>query len=351
MCVLIVLVLGFVSLTNLPIDLMPNINFPIAVVMTTYSGVGPQEVEGIVTKPIENAIATVNNIKNIQSQSSEGNSVVIAEFNSGTDMDFATLQMREKIDMIRKFLPDEVDAPMVIKMDPSMIPIVNLGITNGADEVELKNFVEDKIKPRLESLDGVASVYVTGGKTREIKVDVNPDKLSGYGISFNSIISTLQSENLNQPGGSVEYGDKNLLVRSTGEFKNIDQLKNIPIILPTGNIIYIRDIADVKDDYKTVVSYTRMNGKSSIGVVIQKQTGSNTVKVVNSVKREIAKIHAEYPDVNINLVFDQGEFIEKSLNNVTRNAIVGAVLAILILFVFLKNFRTTFIIGTAIYMV
>jgi len=348
MCVLVVLVLGFVSLTNLSVDLMPDIDFPIAIVMTTYQGVGPQEMESMVTSTIENAIATVSNVKTIQSQTSEGSSIVIAEFNSGTDMDFATLEMREKIDIVKRYMPDGVDTPMVLKMDPSMIPVAYLGITGGSDEAGLKSFIEDKIKPRFERLDGIASVNVTGGKTREIKVEVRPDKLSGYGVSMNAIISALQSENLNQPGGSVEYGDKSLLVRSTGEFKNIDQIKNIPIMLSTGNVIYIRDVADVKDGFKTVDSYVRMNGKNSIGLVIQKQTGSNTVKVVNSIKKEIGRMHSEYPDVSINLIFDQGEYIESSLSNVTNNAVVGALLAMLILFVFLKNFRTTFIIATAI---
>jgi hydrophobic/amphiphilic exporter-1 (mainly G- bacteria), HAE1 family len=348
MCVLIVLVLGGVSLLRLPIDLMPQINFPMAIVSTTYSGVGPQEMESIVTKNIENAVATVSNIKTIQSQSSEGQSLVIAEFNSGTDMDFATLQMREKIDLVKGFLPDGVSAPMVIKMDPSMIPIAVLGVSNGHDEVELKKFVEDKIKTRLESLDGVASVAVSGGKTREIKVDVNSEKLSGYGLSFNGIITSLQSENLNQPGGAVEYGDKSLLVRSTGEFKNLEHIKNVPITLPTGGVIYLRDVAEVSDGYKEVDSYSRMNGKSSIGLTIQKQTVANTVKVVNAVKSEIEDIKKQNPEIKIDMVFDQGEYIEDSISNVTSNAIVGAILAVIILFIFLKNIRTTLIIGTAI---
>jgi len=349
MCIIIVLVLGWVSLTKLPIDLFPNINYPMAIVVTNYSGVGPQEIESMVTNTIENAIATVSNVKTIQSQSSEGTSVVIAEFNSGTDMDFATLGMREKIDLVKGYLPDGVENPMVIQMDPSMIPIVSLGITSDSkDEVELKKFVEDKIKPRLERLDGVASISVTGGKTREISVNVDPDKMSGYGLGFNNITGTLASENLNSPGGTVDYGDKSLLVRTTGEFKNIDQIKNIPIMLPTGGIVYIRDVADVKDGYAEDSSYTRMNGKSSIGISAQKQTTANTVKVVNRIKKEIEAICNENSDIDIQLVFDQAEFIEDSIDNVASNAITGGILAVLILFVFLKNIRTTFIIGTSI---
>lgn len=348
MCVLMVLVLGGVSLLRLPIDLMPQMNFPIAIVITSYPGVGPQEIESIVSKNIENAIATVNNIKTIQSQSSEGQSIVIAEFNSGTDMDFATLQMREKIDLIKKFFPDDVEAPIVIKMDPNMIPAVVLGVSNGKDEAELKRFVEDKLKAGIESIDGVASVSVTGGKTEEIKVNINSQKLSGYGLSFNKIITALQSENLNQPGGTVEYGDKNLLVRSTGEFKSLDQIRNIPIVLPAGSVVYLRDLAEIKEGYKSGDTYNRMNGKTSIGLTVQKQTNANTVKVVNLVKKEIENIQKENPDIKINLVFDQGQYVEKSISNVAQSAVIGAILAVLILFIFLKNIRTTLIIGTAI---
>ncbi|HNU80071.1 MAG TPA: efflux RND transporter permease subunit, partial [Bacillota bacterium] len=218
MCVLMVLVLGGVSFSRLPIDLMPEMDFPISIVLTSYSGVGPQEIENIITRNIESAVATVNNIKTIQSQSSEGQSIVIAEFNSGTDMNFATLQMREKIDMVKGMLPDGVEAPMIIKMDPGMIPAAVLGVSGGENEAELTRFVEDKIKAKIESIDGVASVAVTGGTTKEIKVNLDSQKLSGYGLSFSQISGALRSENLNQPGGTVEYGDKSLLVRSTGEF-------------------------------------------------------------------------------------------------------------------------------------
>lgn len=348
MCILMVLVLGGVSLSRVPVDLMPNINFPIAIVSTSYTGVAPQEVESIVTKNIENAVATVNNVKSIQSISSEGNSIVIAEFNSGTDMDFATLQMREKVDMIKGYLPDDVGSPLVMKLDPNMMPVISISVTNGADETILKRFSEDQIKPRLERLAGVASVGISGGKTQEIQVNVDPDKAAGYGVSLNQIMTLLQSENLNLPGGTIEYAEKKLLVRSTGEFESVEQIRNIPITLPNGTTLYIRDVAEVVDTHKPIDSYSRTNNKSSISINVQKQTNANTVNVVRDVKEELGKIVEEYPDVKIELIFDQGDFIEKSINNVANNAIVGGMLAVLILFIFLKNIRTTLIIGTAI---
>ncbi|NLN48698.1 MAG: efflux RND transporter permease subunit, partial [Clostridiales bacterium] len=348
MCVLIILVLGSVSFSKISVDLMPNINLPIAIVSTSYSGVAPEEIETILTKPIENTIATVNNIKSIQSISSEGNSIIIAEFNSGTDMDFATLQMREKVDMIKGYLPNDINNPMVMKLDPNMMPILNISITNNHNEMTLKQFSDEYIKPRLERLEGVASLGVTGGRTKEIQVNVDPEKAAGYGISLNQIMSVLQTENLNLPGGAIEYADKKLLVRSTGEFKNIEQIKNIPLTLPNGIVLYLHDIADVAHTNKPVDSYSRTNGKSSISLSLQKQTNANTVSVTRAVKNELSIIEKEYPDLNIDIVFDQGNFIEKAISSVANNAVIGGLLAVLILFVFLKNMRTTFIIATAI---
>ncbi|MCC5910359.1 MAG: efflux RND transporter permease subunit [Clostridiaceae bacterium] len=350
MCVLIVIVLGFISLTNLSVELMPDINIPIAVVSTSYPGVGPEEIEGIVTDNIESAISTVSGIKNILSQSSEGHSLVIIEFNTGVDMDVATLDLRDRIDRASRFLPDDIESPMVLKIDPNMEAVAHLGVfsNNDANDVALKQLVEDWIKPRLERLEGVASVSVAGGKTREIKVEVDPLRLSSYNLSINEVLNTLRLENLNQPGGTVQYGDKGLVVRSMGEFQSLEDIKLVPIALPTGNSINLEDIAEVKDGYKTVDTLARINGHDSIGITVQKQTDANTVEVVNLIKKEMQQIQKSHQDITIELVFDQGRYIEDSISNVVSSAIIGAVLAVIILFVFLKNMSTTFIIGTAI---
>ncbi len=347
MCVLIVLILGLISLSRIPMNLMPDMELPVAAVMTTYSGAGPEEVESIVTETIENAIASVEGVENITSVSSEGSSVVIVEFDYGTNMDFATLDMREKIGLVEQYLPSDVDTPMVIKFDPSMMPIASLSVSNGMDEVQLKEFVEDTIQPRIESISGVASVSVSGGKTREIKVEVDPEKMSGYQVTLSSLISSLQMENLNSSGGNIEYGDKKLLVRTTGEFKNLEQIKNIPIMLSQGTV-HLKDIANVVDGFETVESYTRTNGENSIGISIQKQSDGNTVEIVKEIREEIKKIKQEFPDVNIEIVQEQAEFIENAIGSVVQSAGLGFVMAIIILFIFLKNGRSTSIIATSI---
>ncbi|MGD9154146.1 MAG: efflux RND transporter permease subunit [Bacillota bacterium] len=351
MCVLIVLVLGGVSLSRLSIALMPDIDFPMAMVTTGYEGVGSEEMESMITKPVESVLSTVNNIKTITSASSEGYSRVMVEFNYGTDLDFAALKMREKLDAIRDNLPDDADSPTVMQMDPNTMPVVHLGITgknNTLDDVGLKDLVEDKLEPRLERLDGVASVTVSGGKTREIRIEVDPQRAAHYGLTLKTISAKLRAENLNEPGGTVEYAQKNLLVRALGKFESLAQIEKIPLSIPAGGTVFLKDVATVTDSFKKVTTYARMNGANSIGVSVRKQSGGNTVQVVNQVKKELAKIQRDYPHLEIKVVFDQAQFIEKSINNVSNNAITGGLLAVIILILFLHNFRTALFIGTSI---
>ncbi len=348
MLTLIVIILGGVSLSKLSIDLLPNIEVPVAVVTASYEGVGPQEIESMITKPLEEAVATVGNIDRISSISSEGNSVVIAEFNYGTDMDFATLEMREKVDLIKGFLPEEASDPMVMRIDPNMMPIVQIAIYNSGDLAHVQSFAEDVLKPRLERIDGVASVDISGGYKNRVEIKIDQQKLDGYGITASYIAQIIGAENLNLPGGQVKKGIQELNIRTLGEFESIDDIKMLPITLPNGGVVYLGDIAEVqlvKEDLKTI---SRVNGNNSINISIQKQSGKNTVKVANAVRDEIDKIKEEYPTVHIDIVLDQSDFIELSIQNVIDSAILGAILAILILFIFLRNIRTTLVIGVSI---
>lgn len=348
MLTFIVIILGAVSLSRLPIDLLPKIEYPIAIVSTSYSGVGPQEIENIVTRPIESAVATVGNIKNISSSTSEGSSIIIAEFNFGTDMNFAALEMREKVDMVKGMLPDEVGAPMVMKIDPNAQAIMQLSLTNNGELSKLQAIAEDTIKPRLERLDGVASVNVSGGYKNQVEVKVNEQKLKGYNLTLDYIAQIIGAENLNLPGGQVQKGKQELTIRTLGEFKSLDEIKTIPIPLQTGGTVYLSDIADIKFGHKEVTSIVKTNGKESISISIQKQSGTNTVKVADIVNKELEKIRKEFPNISITNSFDQSVYIKKSIENVSNNAMIGALLAVLVLYMFLRNLRTTFIIGTSI---
>src|SRR5690554_221425 len=203
MVFLLVAVLGVVSLGRLKLDLMPKMNIPVAAVITTYEGAGPFEVENMITRPLEATLATVSNITGISSQSSGGTSWVMLEFDWGVNMDFALLEVRERIDMIKGFLPDEAGDPLVVKFDPSMMPVMNLAVSGNAGQAKLKQIAEDEIAPRLERIPGVASVSVAGGLVRQINVDIDQEKLNAYGLSLQNVVQTLQAENLNLPGGYV----------------------------------------------------------------------------------------------------------------------------------------------------
>ncbi|MFP4661187.1 MAG: efflux RND transporter permease subunit [Halanaerobiales bacterium] len=348
MMVLLVVLLGVIAFYRVNIDLFPDISFPAAVVITEYEGVGPEEIETMVTRPIEGAVATVTNISNLNSTSSAGRSMVVAEFNWGTDMDMAGIDMREKIDMIEGYLPDEVNDPMIVKFDPSLMPVMQLGVSADTDLITLTKMMEDEFIPRLERLEGVAQVNLVGGKEREILITLHESKINNYNIDFSTITDTLMMENLNISGGDIDRGTSVLLVRLTGKFRNIEEIKNILIPTSTGTVP-LRDIAEIKDAYKDVSTLSRLNGETSIGLVVQKQTDANTVEVSNTIHRELDNIveNSNY-DIRVAPIMDQADFIEDSIGNVGKNAVIGGLLAIIILFLFLRNYRSTIIIATAI---
>lgn len=349
MMVFIVLILGGISLANLKLDLYPEIDIPYAIVSTSYEGAGPAEVESIVTKNLESVIATVGDLKNIQSVSSEENSMLILEFNSGTDLDIALLNVREKIALIEPIFPDAVGSPMVIKLDPNMMPIMNFSVAQtGTDLSELATWFEDAVSPRLERIEGVASVSITGARQKQIHITVDPQRIAIYGLNVSSIAQSLMMENMNAPGGVVQDGDFDLLVRTTGEFQNLEEIRNIQIMSATGASVKLRNIATVEEAYKDNDVYSTVNGQDSLTVNIQKESVANTVDVSAKINKEMDAIKDLYRDVTFMTIFDQAEFINQSVNSVAMNGLIGAVLAVIVLLLFLRNIRTTTVIGVAI---
>lgn len=349
MAFLLIVVLGLVSTGRLNMDLLPKMNFPVAAVITTYSGAGPQEVENLITRLIEETLGTVANVTNLTSSSAAEQSIVIAEFNWGTDMDFALLDVREKLDLIKGYLPDGADSPMVFKFDPSMMPVMTLAVSGTDDLVALKTLVDEEIKPRLERIEGVASVGVSGGLTRVIKVSVDQAKLNSYGLSLQTIIQTLQAENLNLPGGSVRSGDLEFMVRTTGEFSDVSQIADLNILSPTGIMVKLKEVAEVADTVEDGSAYVLLNGKTAVSLSISKETDGNTVNVSRAVRKEMEKIRAELPgDINFDVVMDQAQYIQFALDGLKDNAIMGGLLAVIILLLFLRNFTSTLIISISI---
>ncbi len=346
MLLIAVVVLGAVSFSGISLDLMPELNLPIAIVTTSYPGASPQEIENIVTKPLENSLATTSDVENITSYSSVGSSVVLVEFGWNTNMSDATLEMREKVDLIEDYLPEDASSPMVIQIDPNMMPILQFAVTGNRETEEIKNIVEESVVSRLERIDGVASVVLSGGLEREISVIVDPAKLNAYGLSINAVMQAIQMNNVSMSAGLVEKGSKDLIINVEGEFLLPSDIERVSIMTASGASVFVGDIARVVDGYEDVSTLSTMNGKESISVSINKQSGANTVAVANAVVQEVERLKGELPeDLSFDVFFDSSEYIQAVINAVAMNMILGALLAALVLFLFLRDIRSTLIVA------
>lgn len=347
MAMLALVILGAVSLTKLTLDLYPELNFPIAVVATSYDGAAPKEVENLVTRPLEEVMGTVPGVKRIMSNSAPSASQVIMEFEFGTDMDFATLNMREKVDMIREMLPDDVNDPRVIKLDPGAFPVMWLGL-GGDDVTEIKRIADEELVPAIERVAGVASVNVVGGKTREIQVQADPIKLQAYGLTVNQVMQAIQGENLAGTVGTVEKGRQNLLLRVDNQFSSIEDIKKLTVNLPSGGSVPLQEIAEVSDTFKKSTMLSYLDGKPGVTLEILKQTGANTVQVSQKVNKVLEDFKPKLPpSMEIKEIFDQASFITSSISNMRNSMIIGGFFSILVLYAFLGSFRSTFVIALA----
>lgn len=348
MMILIVIVLGVVSLSKLQIDLLPQMELPYVMVQTSYSGAGPEEIENLITKPLEQTVATVENIEGVISYSNEGSSIILMQFAFGTDMDEVMLQLRENIDLIEGFLPEGTTAPIVAKLDPNAFPIIQMAVSSKGDLHTAQRMAEDVIAPRIERIEGTASAGVTGGMEQEVEVVLKEEALKGYNLNATYITQMLQAANINLPGGTVKKGSNELTVRTIGEFKSIDEIRNLNISLTRGGTVRLKDISEVKLVDKEQSSITKMDGKEVVQISVMKQSDGNTVNVAKAVNKELEKIRKEYPDLNIVVFFDQAEYINFAIDNLVRTAIQGSILAVIILLIFLRSFKTTLVIALSI---
>ncbi len=348
----VIIILGAFTFVSIPLDLYPEMKLPYAAVITTYPGAGPEEVESQVSQLIEDSVGTLAGVQRITSQSSAGQSLVLIEFDWGTDMSSATTDIREKVGMYESYLPDGVEKPMVLKMDPTMMPVMQLTISSQDDSIslaQLQTMADDIIEPRLARIPEVASVYITGGNTREVQVEVDPVKLAAYGLSLSQINQVLAAENFNQSSGKVERGDTKYYVRTLQQFESIDDIRDVAITTSTGNTVYLYEIATVVDGYKTVTQKTRVDGHSTVSVNCMKQSDANTVDTCATIREEMAALQKELPgNLQVNFVMDQSDFINKSLNTTKKMIYEGALLAMLVIYIFLRNWRSTIIIVSAI---
>ncbi|MBI2360255.1 MAG: efflux RND transporter permease subunit, partial [Deltaproteobacteria bacterium] len=344
-----IMVLGVISFTNLAIDLFPDITYPVAAVVTEYRGATPEDTEVALTRPVEKTVSRIQGVRYVSSYSREGISLISIQFNWGTDLNAAAVDIQQYVSAINNELPDGAERPIVIKHDPSQISVVSLGLQGNLDERKLRELGEDYIAPRLEALPGVASAEVAGGRVREIQVDVDRAKLEGASLSLRDVIEAVSKANVDVPGGSVKTGSRDINVRTLGRSREVERLGDIVIRHQRGTAVRVRDVAQVKDSFEDPVSIALVNGSRGLFILVRKAPGSNTVKVADSVHKELERLQRDLPaDVQLFVVSDQSTYIRRSIENLKHEAYIGAVLAALVVFLFLGNLRTTLIISLSI---
>ncbi|MEE2839368.1 MAG: efflux RND transporter permease subunit [Acidobacteriota bacterium] len=347
---LAIAVFGIVSYSRLALNLLPEISYPTLTIRTNYEGAAPAEIENLITKPVENGVSVVNNVVRVSSVSRPEVSDVILEFSWRTNMDFAGLDVREKLDQLQ--LPLEADKPILLRYDPSSDPIMKVSVSGSSDLAAIRYLCEEFIRSDLESIDGVAAVRVSGGFEEEIQVELDEQRLASLGISIQEVTSRLAQENINLTGGTLQEGESNYLVRTLNEFQGVDEINEI--IVAQRNTIPIRldDIGRVFSGYKERKVITRINGKESVEIAIFKAAAANTVTAATLVRSRLDQLEEEYAGkkdpLDFEVVFDQSQFIENSINEVRSTAVMGGILAIVVLFLFLRSVRSTLIIALSI---
>ncbi|MCC5810808.1 MAG: efflux RND transporter permease subunit [Ectothiorhodospiraceae bacterium] len=348
MVTLIVVTLGLMSLTRLPIDLLPDITYPTITVTTNYQNAGPEEVEQLVTRPVEEAVSAVPGVEEVSSTSTEGNSNVRVSFSWGTNLDEATNEIRDRLDRIANALPDDADRPQVRKFDTGSSPILLLGASSRLDPIEARQIIDDRIRPRLERVPGVAAVDVWGGLEREIRVEVDMDRLLAFGLGLDAIQQSIRDANVVVPAGEIQRGRFDIRLRTPAEFRSLDELRATVLDVRDGAPIYLHQVAEVRDTHQRITRLIRINEDAGVRLAIRKQSDANTVQVADAVKRELGSLNRDFPQFNLVPAIDNARFIERSIANVSRSILYGGSLAILVLLFFLRNIRSTLVAATAI---
>ena len=343
-----IIILGVISLTRLSVDLLPDLSYPRLTIWTSYAEATPQEVEELVTARVEEALSTVPRVRKLHSISKEGVSLVMMEFLWGTNMDIAALNVREKLDNVRWSIPRAAGRPTILRLDPRSQPILHLAIA-GEELMALKELARNVFKRRLEQIDGVALATVTGGFEREIHVEVDQQKLVALGITIDQVSAAIAGANRNLPGGTIRKGRYRFSLRTLGEFETVPEIHEVVVGKNiNGSVITLNQIASVIDGFKERDAITRFNGKEAIGLIVTKEAGANTVEVARRVRKVLAQLTREYPEVQIHIAVDQSEFISQAISNVLQAVVFGGILAFLVLFFFLHDFRSPLNIATAI---
>ena len=355
--------LGIYSTAQLPVDLLPDMELPMIAVSCSYTNAGPEEVERSVTRTLESVLSSITGLKTMTSTSSTGSSMILLELNYGTNLDEATNEIRDQLDLVKNFMPEEAGSPLIIKMDPSMLPIMNFVLSGNRTAEELRLYAEDIVQPRLEQIDGVASVQISGGREKAIVVDIPRDRLEAYSLTITQIAQMIGAQNVQGSGGSISEGDTTYTISTSGEYSSLEDIRNTVIAYktdaaagygvataaPTVQKVLLRDIADVYEGYKPVSSYAYVNGVPCVILNIQKQSGKNSVQTAHAVRKQVENIQPLLPaDVVLSESMNTTDIIELSINNIVTSVVQGALLAVLVLLIFLRSIKSTIIIGITI---
>jgi len=345
----VAVLLGTIAFVQIPVDLMPETEYPTLTVSATYLGVAPQEMETLVARPLEEALASAPGVEEITSTANEGQASVRVRFDYGADLDEAANELRTRLDRNRRRLPEDMEPPVMYKFDTAQFPIMFLTVrAKGMDPKQMRHFAEKNLQYRFERVPGIAQARVSGGLRRQIHVDLDLKKLRALDLSVAQVVQRLRLENQNRPVGPVQEDRYEVLLRTEGEFENLEDILQVGVATRNGVPVYLRDIATVEDSHEEIRYIVMVNGEPAVRMYIYKQSGANTVKVSDSVWAEAALIERDYPGVQLQATWDSAIFIRASINNVQDAALIGAGLAVFVLLFFLRSLSSTMIIGTAI---
>ena len=345
MAMLIMVILGGFTLMRTSIDLMPELSLPTLTVITTYENASPEEIEELITKPIEEILAAIPGVETLSSTSREGQSVIRVSFIWGTDLDGAANDIRDGFGRIREFMPADADEPIMLKFDTNAFPVMILGVGSQLDALTLRKLIDEQIKFRLERLKGVAAINIWGGLEREIQVQIHPDKIRALRLSLDEVVQALRTANVTLPAGSIDRGNANIRIRVPGRFDNLDEIR-ATLIANRGGPIYLHQIADVVDTTAKIERKALVNGVPGVQLMVRKQSGYNTVEVTNRVEAEMEKIRRDFPQLSFVTVVNTGQYIQRAIDNLTSSLFGGAFLAFAILLFFLRNARAALLVAT-----
>ena len=349
LCFVAVLIIGLFSLAKLPIDLLPDIETNTIMVMTTYQGASAEDIEQNVTRPLENTLNSVEHLKHITSKSKENISIITLEFEYGYDIDVLTNYTRDKLDMVKSYLPDDAENPVIFKFSTDMIPIMLLSVQAEESMPGLYKILDENVANPLARVDGVGSVSVTGAPQREIHIYVDPIKLEAYNLSIETISSIIGAENRNIPGGTFDVGSNTYSLRVEGEFNDAREMGNIVVGVKNGSVIYLRDVATIDDSVEERAQQAYTNGHKGAMVIVQKQSGANSVEISNKVREELPSLQNNLPsDVKLDIIVDTSDNIKNTIASLTETVLYALLFVIIVVFGFLGRWRATIIIAITI---